>query len=82
MWVRLAIDLHAGPSVLDDLDVCGVDVGVGLDKVVANDGSELLRRIDGVLLGEDVGGLLLGVCCNDNRVVSLGVAIRGQWLCS
>lgn len=78
--VRLAIDLHASPSVLNDLDVCGVNVGVAVDEVVANDRSELLRRIDGVLLGEDVGGLLLGVCCNDDRVVCLSVAIGGQWL--
>lgn len=75
--MRLAVDLHASPSVLNDLDVCGVDVRVGLDEVVANDRSELLRRIDRVRLGEDIGGLLLSVCCNDNRVICLGKAIRG-----
>jgi hypothetical protein len=60
--------------VLDDLDVSGVDVGIGLDKVGANDGSKVLRRVDGVLLREDVAGLLLSVCGNDNRVVCFGIS--------
>jgi hypothetical protein len=62
--------------MLNDLDVAGMDMRVGLDEVIADDGSELLRRIDGVLLCEDVGGLLLGVGSNDDRVVCLGVASR------
>lgn len=70
--------------MLDDLDVCGMDVGVGFHEVVANDGGELLRRIDRVLLGKDVGSLLLGVCCDDYRVVCLGVAVKDErlWLLS
>jgi hypothetical protein len=52
--------------VLDDLDVCGVDVGICRDEVVTDDGSELLGRINGVLLGEYVGRLLLGVGRNDD----------------
>lgn len=52
--------------MLDDLDVCGVDVGVGRDKVVADNGGELLRRANGVLFRKDVARLLLGVCSNDD----------------
>jgi len=73
VWVRLAVDVHASPSVLDDLDMCGVDVWVCGDEVLANDGGKLLRRIDGVLLREDVGGLLLGIGCDYYRIVCLGV---------
>jgi hypothetical protein len=61
--------------VLNDLDVCGVDVRVGVDEVVANYGSKLLRRVDRVLFGEDVSCLLLGVCSNNDGVVCLGVAV-------
>jgi hypothetical protein len=61
VWVWLAVNVHTGPSVLDDLDVCGMDVRIGRDEVVTNDGSKLLRRVNGVLFGEDVCGLLLGV---------------------
>jgi hypothetical protein len=74
VWVRLAVNLHAGPSVLDDLDVSGVDMGVLGDEVVADDGSELLWGVDRVLLCEDVGCLLLGVGGYDDRVVCLCVA--------
>jgi len=73
VWMRLAVDGHAGPFVLDDLDVAGVDMRVGLDEVVADDGSKELGRCDRVLLCEDVAGLLLGVCGDDYRVVGLGV---------
>lgn len=75
--VWLAVDGHARPAVLDDLDVCGVDVRVGLDEVVAEERGKLLGRVDGVLLGLDVDGLLLGVCGNDGTVVGLGVAGDG-----
>lgn len=72
--VRLAIYGHASPLVDDDLDVGGVDVLVGGDEVVAEDGSKELGRVDRVLLGEEVDGLLLGVRGDDDRVVGLGVA--------
>jgi hypothetical protein len=62
--------------VLDDLDMGGMDVRVRVYEVVANDGGELLGRVDRVLLCEDVGGLLLGVGCDDDGVVCLGVARR------
>jgi hypothetical protein len=62
--------------VLDDLDVAGMDMRVGLNEVVANNGSELLGGIDWVLLGEDVCGLFLGVGSNNDRVVCMGVASR------
>jgi hypothetical protein len=45
--------------------------------VVSDDGGEQLGWLDGVLLGEDVACLLLGVGCDDDRVVSLGVAVCG-----
>lgn len=66
VWVRFAVDVYAGPSVLDDLDVRCVNMRVGRDEVVTNDGGELLGRINRVLLGEDVRGLLLGVGSNDD----------------
>lgn len=68
--------------MLDNLDVCSMDVGVRVDEVIADDGGKLLRRVDGVLFGQDVGSLLLGVCCNNNRVVCLGVATKNEpwWL--
>lgn len=64
VWVRLAVDVHTGPSVLDDLDMRGMDVRVCRDEVLTNDGGKLLRGVDGVLLREDVGSLLLGVGSN------------------
>jgi hypothetical protein len=79
--VRLAVDFHASPSVLDNLDVCSVDVGICVDEVIADDGGKLLRGVDGVLFGKNVGSLLLGVCCNNNRVVCLGVATQNEPWC-
>lgn len=71
--VRLAINVHARPAVLDDLDVRGMDVRVLVHKVVCEDGGELLGWVDGVLFGEDVGGLLLGVGGYDDRIISFGI---------
>ena len=80
VWVWLSINGHARPPVLDDLDVCGVDVRVGLDEVGSDNGCEELGRCDRVLLGEDVAGLLLGVGGYDNGVVCRGIAGRSQIL--
>jgi hypothetical protein len=74
--VWLAVDVHARPTVLDDLDMDGVDVRVRAYEVVADYGGELLGRVDGVLLCEDVGGLLLGVGCDNDGVVCFSVAGR------
>ena len=60
--------------MLDNLDVRGMNVRVGLDKVVADYGSELLGRVDRVLLSEDVGCLLLRIGRDYNRIVCFGVA--------
>ena len=49
--VVLAVDGHAAPAVDNDLDVCDVNVAVSVDEVLAEDGSEQLRRVDGVLFG-------------------------------
>lgn len=54
----------------------GVDVRVCLDEMVSKDSGELLRRADRVLFREDVGGLLLGVGCNNDGIVGFGVAVR------
>lgn len=40
VWVRLAVDDHARPAVLDDLDVCGVDVRVLVHEVLREDATE------------------------------------------
>ena len=80
VWVWLSINGHARPPVLDDLDVCGVDVRVGLDEVGSDNGCEELGRCDRVLLGEDVAGLLLGVGGYDYGVVCRGIAGRSQTL--
>jgi hypothetical protein len=61
VWVRFAVNVHAGPSVLDDLDMCGMDVGVRRDEMVADNGGEMLGRVNGMLFGEDIGRLLLGI---------------------
>ena len=60
--------------MLDNLDVGGMDVRVRVYEVVANNSGELLGRIDGVLLREDVGGLLLGIGRDNDGVVCFGVA--------
>ena len=60
--------------MLDDLDVCGVDVRVRFDEVVAENGGELFGWVNGVLFCEDVDGLLLGVCGDDGAIVCLCIA--------
>lgn len=73
--VRLAVDGQPGPAVRDDVDVRDVDVPVLGDEVGAQDGAEELRRRDGVLLGQDVDGVLDGVGGDDDAVVGFGVAV-------
>lgn len=72
--VRFAVDGHAGPAVLDHVDVGDVDVGVALDEVGGEGAGEHFRGVDGVLLGYDVGCLLLGVCGHDYGIVCLCVS--------
>lgn len=71
--MRLSIDFHSRPSVLNDLDVCRVNVLVSIDEMICKNGSEQLRRIDGMLLGDDVRGLLHGVSRDYDTVVRFGV---------
>ena len=71
--MRLSIDGHASPTVLDDAHVNDMDVFVLVDEMVAKGRGKQLRRKNGILLGEDVGGLLLGVCRDDDRVVCFSV---------
>lgn len=73
--MRLAVDGHARPAVGDDADVRDGDVGVAGEEVLAEDGAKELWRIDGVLLGGDVDGVLDRVGRNDAAVVGLGVAV-------
>jgi hypothetical protein len=72
--VSLSVDGHATPAVDGDLDMCDVNVAVSVDEVLAKNGSEELRRVDGMLFGKYVDGLLLGIGCDDGRVVCLCVA--------
>lgn len=71
--MRLSTNLHARPAVRDYLDVCGVDVAVGVDEVGAEDGGEKLRGVDGVQLGGDEDCVLDGVGGDDDAVVALCV---------
>lgn len=71
--VWLAVNVHPGPAVADNVDVSGMDVVVLLNEVCAQDGAEQLGRSNGVLLGGDVNGVLNGVGCDNDAVVGLGV---------
>lgn len=73
--VGLAVNVHARPAVGDDVGVRGMDVLVFLDEVGAQDGAEELGGSDGVLLGEDVDGILNRVGSNNYAIVGLGVAV-------
>ena len=71
--VGLAVDDHARPAVDGDVDVGGRDVGVFVEEVLAQDAGVQLGRVDGVLLGLDVDGVLDGVGSDNHAVVGLGV---------
>jgi hypothetical protein len=67
--VRLAINLHAGPFVGDDLDVRSMDMLVGVHEMRAENAGEELWRRDWVLLCLDVDGVLDGISGYNNAVV-------------
>jgi hypothetical protein len=69
-----AVDSHTTPAVDSNLDMCNVNVAVSVDEVLAKNGSKELRRVDRVLLCKYVYGLLLGIGCDDGRVICLCVA--------
>ena len=71
--VRLAINLKTRPANSLDTDVGNVNVLVLLNEVAAEDRGVQLRRVDGVLLGGNVDGVLDRVGGNDNTVIGLGV---------
>jgi len=73
VWVRLAINHHASPLVLCDVDVAGVDVRVFANEVVTDDRSEKFWWLDWVLFGEDIAGLLLGIGSDYDGVVGFSV---------
>jgi hypothetical protein len=79
--VVLAVDSHASPAVDRGADTGNVNVAVSGDEMLAEDGSEELWRVDGVLLGEHVDGLFLSVCSDDWRVVCFGVAVTRELDC-
>ena len=58
-----------------NVDMSGVYVLVGVDKVVSEDGSKELRRSDWILFGKNVDSLLLGVRSYNRSVVCLCVSV-------
>lgn len=75
--VGLAVDDHTGPPVDDELDVGGVDVRVGIQEVLAQRCGEEFWRVDRVLLGLDVDGVLHGVRGDHHTVVGFCVSRGG-----
>jgi hypothetical protein len=73
--VRLALDVESGPTMLDDVNVGGVDMWVAGDEVVGDGSTETLNWPHLSLLGQNVDGVLDGVGWNDWRVVSMGVRL-------
>ena len=71
---------HSSPSMLYDLDMCGVDVLVGVGEMNCHDGREELRWVHGVLLCHDIGSLLHGVCRHHDAVVGFRVANESQFM--
>ena len=69
---------QSGPAVGDNLGPGGMDVLVLLNEMRSNDCSEKLRRGDRMLLGQDVDGILHGICRYDDAVVCFGVSIPFQ----
>lgn len=64
----------------DNRDIGSVYVIVLGHEMVGEDGGKQLRRIDRVLLGQDIDSLLLGIGCDYDRVVGFGVSACGSGL--
>ena len=77
VWMRLAVNSHARPAMLGDLDVCGMDVRIRFDEVRPEYSSEGLRWADGMLLCEYIARLFLCVGCNYDGVVCARIAVEG-----
>lgn len=75
MGVRLSVDIHACPTMQHNIDMCCMDVGILVDEMGANGGREELRRIDGVLLGENKDAILDGVCGYNYAIVGADIAV-------
>ena len=60
--------------MLNNLDMRNMNVWISVDEMLGEDCTEEFRWRDWILLCDDVGGLLLGVCWNNDRVVGFGVA--------
>jgi len=73
--VRLAINVHAHPTVGNNVNVGSVNMAVLLDEVCTENGTEQLGGSHWLLLSGDINGVLDGVGSNNNAVVGLGVAI-------
>jgi hypothetical protein len=76
MGVGSAIDVQTGPAVHLDRDVGNGDVGVLFEEVRAEDAGVQLGRVDRVLLGGNVDGVLDGVGGDDDAVV--GNSVSGE----
>lgn len=59
----------------DNLDIGDVDVGVGVNEVLTENGGVELRGGDRVLLCSDVDCVFDGVCCDDDGVVCFCVGL-------
>lgn len=64
------VDLVPAPRILLDPDVHLLDVPVLVEKVRAEQYAELLGRLDSVLLGQEVDGVLLAVGGYDVAIVA------------
>ena len=72
MW--LAINGHSGPTVGYDLDMGGVDMTIGFDKVGAEYTCEKLGRSDWMLFGFYIDSILHRVSGDYNAVVGSGIS--------
>lgn len=77
VWVWFSINCHSCPAVCDDFDVGSCNVGVGFDKVCAENAGKELGRSDWVLLGFDVNSVFHRISSNNHAVVCFGVSEEG-----
>ena len=75
--MRFAVNSHARPAVLDDLDVCGMNVRIRFDEVRPEYSSEGLWWANGMLLCEYIACLFLCVGCNYDGIVRARIAVEG-----
>lgn len=69
MW--FASYVHAGPFVYGDPHMGGGDVWVLFEEVGGHDGGEKFGRVDWMLFGEHIDGVLLGIGRYDVGVIGV-----------